>query len=337
MKTAWRPEMVDGPAREENENDPQAAPPSAGASPMITILICTKNRSASLLRTLQSIEGLDAPAGLEWELIVVDNNSSDDTRQVVERFRQTSGLNVVYICEVKRGASSARNAGLRKARGEVIAFTDDDMILDRDWLVNIAERCSKDSATAMYFGQTHTMRPDQARIAIKEGDLEEVYSFPCNPGDAGSSNNMFVRRSLLAAVGVFDPTLGPGTTIGNSEDTDFTYRVLRSGARIRYCPTVVAYHDHDRLSPEAVQRLFYIYARGKGGFYCKYALRRDWWAMKLCWWEIKSFLKVLWERRTVKPVVVHFTGMFLGCCIRLGIEAKGLMYGLPDMKFSGSE
>jgi len=227
MKTAWKPKTAAGPAHEQNNDEPQFAPPSTGASPMITILICTKNRSASLLRTLQSIEGLDSPAGLQWELIVVDNNSSDDTRQVVERFRQTSGLNVVYICEVKRGASSARNAGLRKARGEVIAFTDDDMILGRDWLVNIAERCSQDLATAMYFGQTHTMRPDQARIAIKEGDREEVYSFPCNPGDAGSSNNMFVRRSLLAAMGVFDPTLGPRTTNGNSEDTDFTYRAAR--------------------------------------------------------------------------------------------------------------
>jgi glycosyltransferase involved in cell wall biosynthesis len=299
---------------------------------MISIVICTRNRAGSLRRTLESIGRL-APPATGWEVVVVDNNSGDATRAVVEEFRNASdAVDAHYVLENRRGASFARNAGIRKARGEVIAFTDDDMILDRQWLVNIAEMCRQDPTIEMYFGQTHTMRPDQARIAIKEGDTEETYVFPCNPGDAGSSNNMIVRRTLLASVGLFDPTLGPGTTIGNSEDTDFTYRVLRSGTRIRYCPKVVAYHDHDRLSPQAVQKLFSIYARGKGGFYCKYALRRDWWAIKLCWWEIKAFWQVLLGRRTVKPVALHFVGMFVGFCLRLGVEAKGLVYGLPDMR-----
>jgi glycosyltransferase involved in cell wall biosynthesis len=336
MKMALQPAITAGPGEQAGE-ELQGPPETADTLAMVTILICTRNRSASLRRTLESVRQLASPAGVEWEVIVVDNNSTDNTRQVVESFRQTSGLDVIYLCEVKRGASCARNAGIRKARGEVIAFTDDDMILDREWLVAITEVCRQGPGGEMYFGQTHTFRPDQARIAIKEGDVEETYSFPCNPGDAGSSNNMIVRRSLLARVGIFDPTLGPGTTIGNSEDTDFTYRVLRSGARIRYCPTIVAYHDHDRLSPQAVQKLFFIYARGKGGFYCKYALRRDWWAIKLCCWEIQSFWKVLWERRTIKPVVRHFIGMFLGFCIRLGIEAKALVYGLPNMKLGSPE
>ena len=101
---------------------------------------------------------------------------------------------------------------------------------------------------------------------------------------------------------------------------------------IRYCPRLLAYHDHDRLTPEAVRSLLYIYGRGKGGFYCKHVLRRDVWAMKLLLWEIKAYLKVLFRRGEVRPVLTHLMGMAVGCCLRLGIEMKAAMRGTPGLR-----
>ena len=294
---------------------------------MISVIICTRNRSQSLKRTLESIRQLSCPVDVSWEVVVVDNNSSDDTKAVIDSVGETSGLDVHYVFEPNRGISNARNAGLRHARGEVIAFTDDDMILDSAWLLHIAEEVSKETTIPVFFGQTHTMRPGQARIAIKEGDADETYVFPCDPNAPGSSNNMMFRSSLLSSIGYFDTTLGAGTTIGNSEDTDFNYRIFRSGAMIRYCPRILAYHDHDRLSPSAVRSIVFVYGRGRGGFYCKHILRRDIWAMKLCFWDIKAFLRVVFKPGKLIPVFLYLTGMFIGFWLRLGIEAQALAAG----------
>jgi len=75
----------------------------------ISIIICTYNRSRSLARTLDTMAALYSPGNLKWELIVVDNNSKDDTKAVVERFKRNSGLNIRYVFEEKQGLSFARN------------------------------------------------------------------------------------------------------------------------------------------------------------------------------------------------------------------------------------
>src|ERR1700740_724454 len=93
-------------------------------NPMISIIICTRNPSESLRRTLESIDQLSCPEGLRWELVIVDNNSTDQTRGVVERFNEDSGVDVRYVFEPRKGASHARNTGMQKARGEIIALID---------------------------------------------------------------------------------------------------------------------------------------------------------------------------------------------------------------------
>ena len=289
---------------------------------MITVVVCTRNRSASLLRTLESMAQMNVPPEMDWELIVVDNNSTDDTRAVVESFVRSSGCPVLYLRETKPGAAQARNCGISQAKGDMIAFTDDDMIVHPDWLAHIVEECSKEPAADLYFGKTPTMRPDQAKFASKEGDTEQTFRFPCHPSDPGSSNNMIAQRSMLARVGGFDTTLGPGTPCRSAEDVDFNYRVLRAGGVVRYCPGILAYHDHRRLTPEAVRGQQFDYGVAAGAFYCKHILRGDTFALKYFYWEIKAFLRVLFQGRPAGPVFTHLTGMCAGFGIRLGVEAK---------------
>jgi glycosyltransferase involved in cell wall biosynthesis len=294
---------------------------------MISIIVCTRNRSASLRRTLDKMKGLVCPEGLQWEIIVVDNNSTDDTKAAVDSFRQTSGLDVRYVFEGCRGTSYARNAGMREARGEFIAITDDDILVDREWLVQIARECIENPSVDMFFGQTRVARPGMAKIAIKEIDSPTTYRFPSNPGEAGASNNMVLRKSILSSLGGFDPTLGPGTKLPAAEDLEFTFRVLRSGRTVRYSPKIVAYHDHDRLTPTAVRSLLFNYGIGRGGYYCKHILRRDLWATKLCYWELCGFLRRCFKKDDTIRAVTHLRGMLKGFIIRMGIEIEVLMKG----------
>jgi glycosyltransferase involved in cell wall biosynthesis len=299
---------------------------------MISIIICTRNRSVSLGRTLESIRVLTSPPDTTWELVVVDNNSSDDTRAVVERFAEGFGQSVKYVFEERRGLSCARNAGLRRARGEIIAFTDDDMVVEREWLVHIAQQCAAHPSVAMYFGQTSVMHPNQPRLAIREGDLPITYRSPCAPNEPGSGNNMILRRAVLSSVVEFDPALGAGTRLGSSEDTDFTYRVLRSGGIVRYCPEIFALHDHDRLSPSAVRSLLFVYGRGRGGFFCKHIVRFDLWVTKLFYWEARCFLRLLFHRSDTSRALLHLAGLTTGFLMRLGMEIEARMHDSGSAK-----
>jgi glycosyltransferase involved in cell wall biosynthesis len=306
------------------------------SAPTISVVVCTRNRSASLLRTLESIQQMNVPAEIDWELIVVDNNSNDDTRDVVESFQKTSGFPVIYLLERRPGAAYARNCGIGRAKGDVIAFTDDDMIVAPEWLVRIVERAASDPSAVLYFGQTRTMRADHAQIATRLGDTEETFVFPCNPVAPGSSNNMIARKSAVTALGGFDITLGPGTVCRAAEDTDFTYRILLAGGIVRYCPEILAYHDHRRLSPQAVRAQIFSYGIANGALYCKHIIRRDTYALKTCYWEIKAFVRVFIERGKASTMFFHLMGMAKGFGVRLGVEAKTWLTG-TDASLASSQ
>src|SRR5688572_31003829 len=97
-----------------------------------SVVIATFNRAQDLRGTLQSLAGLDADG--PWEVIVVDNNSPDDTRQVVASMAAGFPVELRYLFEREQGRSPALNAGIRAARGRIIATTDDDVRVERDWL-----------------------------------------------------------------------------------------------------------------------------------------------------------------------------------------------------------
>src|SRR5215467_10723905 len=103
----------------------------------INVILCTYNRSASLRNALTSAAGLALSESVEWEVLVVDNNSSDQTRDVIEDFCKQYPGRFRYLFEPKPGKSNALNAGIREARGDLLAFTDDDVTFDPMWLQNL--------------------------------------------------------------------------------------------------------------------------------------------------------------------------------------------------------
>ncbi len=111
---------------------------------LLTAIICTYNRADSLKRTLDSFRNQEALECEEaWELLVVDNNSSDHTRQVVKSFVATAKMNVRYIFEPRQGKSYALNTGIANSNGQILAFTDDDVIVDKRWVASIIEAGSR--------------------------------------------------------------------------------------------------------------------------------------------------------------------------------------------------
>ena len=120
------------------------------AIPMkITVIICTRNRAEQLRRTLESAAAMESPGHATWELLVVDNGSTDHTPQVVESF--SGRLPVRCVSEPTAGLSNARNRGIAEAGGEYICWTDDDVLVDPHWLAAYAEAFARHPEAA-YFG-----------------------------------------------------------------------------------------------------------------------------------------------------------------------------------------
>lgn len=105
----------------------------------VSVVLATYNRATSLQATLETFAGLTVPSGITWELLVVDNNSTDGTRAVIERAASEARFGIRYIFEKTQGRSAALNSGIAAAQGEIVAFTDDDVLLHRDWIAALKQ------------------------------------------------------------------------------------------------------------------------------------------------------------------------------------------------------
>jgi glucosyl-dolichyl phosphate glucuronosyltransferase len=241
---------------------------------MITVVLCTYNRAQSLRRTLQSLRAMSRPANVSWELVIVDNNSRDETRAVVEDFSRTSGIETSYVFERRQGLSFARNAGIREARGDIVAFTDDDVTVDSQWLEQIRET----------FAQTECLgvggRIIPSWSCAKPRWLQDDGRYPLMTGvilrfDLGDERqqlttppfgaNMSFRRAAFDKYGLFRTDLGRvGTQLIGSEDTEFGRRLLAGNEKFVYEPRAIIYHpvEAERLTRHYFRSWYFHYGRG---------------------------------------------------------------------------
>jgi len=227
----------------------------------ISVVLGTYNRAASLHRTLQTFLDLVRPSGLTWELFVVDNNSTDSTPQVIETFARNATFPVRYVFERKQGRSAALNAGIREAGGEIVVFTDDDVLLHPDWLAQL-KRTFEDFDCAAVAGKVIPVwghaKPAwlemDGHFAITNFDLgDELKQIRVPPLGANSA----FRRSIFGKYGLFRLDLGvrgSEHTI-TCDDTEFGERLIRGGEKIVYCPTAIVYHPVD---PHRTTKKFFL-------------------------------------------------------------------------------
>ena len=222
----------------------------------MSVVICTYNRCESLKRTLKSLREMSAPEACSWELIFVDNNSEDDTKAVIEEFENECKLNVKYIFEGKQGLSCARNRGIEQVEGEVIAFTDDDVIVDRNWLLNI-QRAFEEYDVCCVGGKILpiweipkpkwlTQELYYVLALLDRGDKPFHLESPVVWGA-----NFAIKSDTFEKYGGFDTNLGriPGRLFAG-EETEFIRRILNRGEKVLYDPNAVVYHyiPSDKIS-----------------------------------------------------------------------------------------
>lgn len=239
---------------------------------MISVVLCTYDRASTLKGTLESLRRLSVPAQLAWELVLVDNNSSDDTARVVARHRELAASDVRYVFEPEQGHSRARNRGIREARGSILAFTDDDVTVEPHWLEQIHETyerfdclgvggkivpvwlCAK-PAWLVGPGTDQLMK---AIVSFDQGDETCVLTTP--PFGA----NMSFRKAAFDRYGLFRTDLGrTGRGLGGGEDTEFGRRLLRNGETLIYNPAALVHHPvaAERLTRHYWQRWYFAYGR----------------------------------------------------------------------------
>ena len=257
--------------------------------------MATRNRADRLRATLGSLESVTPPSG-GWELIVVDNGSTDATADVLADFTRRARLPLLILTETRPGKPVALNAGLARARAEILAFTDDDCIIPADWLTIMDAEFRADPLLGGLGGRVELYNKSDRPVATRTDRERSVLASPQRLYEFVIGCNMAFTRPVIEDLGGFDPLVGPGAPIGSGNDVDLVYRAFRKGYRVAYVPGLVVYHNHGRESDaeEAVLRERYL--RGRGGFYAKFALRGDLGVIRMALSEVREALSGLMHR-----------------------------------------
>jgi glycosyltransferase involved in cell wall biosynthesis len=260
----------------------------------VTVILCTYNRCRELATALSSVAASTLPEGVEWEVLVVDNNNGDQTREVVESFRARYPGHIRYLFEPRPGKSHALNAGIRASKSDVLAFLDDDVTVEPTWLQNL---------TAGLYGEEWAGAGGRIVLEWPSSlpgwlSVEGPFARHVFPGfDQGPEakelaespigTNMAFRRDKFEKYGGFRTDLGPspanqidsvwgmGSTVKAiildfilklrppsllppprpNEDTEFGRRLITAGERLRYEPSAVVYHS---VPQNRIQKKYFL-------------------------------------------------------------------------------
>lgn len=240
----------------------------------LTLIIATYNRSAWLLRALHSVVKQSAEPSL-WECVVVNNNSSDDTREVFETFAaEYSSYNLRMVDEPKQGLSNARNCGIAQAKGEYIAIVDDDETLEESLIESYIEffdsfpaaMAAGGAVTPQYEGRRPKwMSHYPERMIANPVDLDVVVTlFP--PSRVPAGGNMAFRREVFERVGLFNPKLGRnGESLCGGEENDLFERLRSMGESLYFVPNAGIIHHipDEKLTDDYFDRLSFNVGRSK--------------------------------------------------------------------------
>jgi glycosyltransferase involved in cell wall biosynthesis len=251
-----------------------------------SVIIITRNHSGYLAEALAALAGQDYP---DFELVVVDSSDGEEqarSAQIAAKF------GAKYVAEPRLGQSLARNTGLAHCTGDIIAFTDDDCLPEKNWLSLLLENYSSpeiwgcsgrviphrsESAADLFeevagqdLGENRRVfQPEEIRFSLGLilQNVGKVFAKHMKgkglaPWCVGHGSSMSFRKCALDQLGGFDNRLGAGAPLRSGEDIDINYRILRSGHCLVYEPRAVVRHNHHRLTNEDVFKTRYAYSFG---------------------------------------------------------------------------
>lgn len=271
----------------------------------ISIIIATYNRAALLKETLESLLDVEH-SGLAYEIIVVDNNSNDNTAEVVNKYSEKNS-NIKLVKEIRQGLSFARNKGIDVSKGDILIFLDDDVEVAEGWLKAIIEPFKEPDVwcvggRVVPHGDINI--PDWLPLELRflvgildYGTHEKILVGREKP----AGGNLAVRRIAFDMLGKFDTNIGrQGEKLLGGEEVDLYYNILKSKKKIVYCPKALAYHKiKNKLNREYI--LSYAYWLGVSEAY-----------IEKKYFKTKFYIKL--ARSLFYSIIVH-PFMFLFNCL----------------------
>jgi glycosyltransferase involved in cell wall biosynthesis len=233
----------------------------------VSVIICTWNRAALLDRTLAEMRQLRVPAGVEWELLVVNNNSTDATDEVIARHR--SALPVRRLFQPLAGKSHACNLALQEARGDLLVWTDDDVLVDPGWLAAYLDAADRYPGAAFFAGAIdpwfETDPPAWVRRHLAAlGGVYAVADYGPDPRPLDLNDGVFganmASRAAVARQFPLNPDLGRiGKQLIGADDTELVLRLTAAGHAGYWLPTARVRHfiPSGRLTIDYVRRWYH--------------------------------------------------------------------------------
>ncbi|MGF1482218.1 MAG: glycosyltransferase [Cyanophyceae cyanobacterium] len=297
--------------------------------PLVTVAVCTRDRSSDLALCLESLEQLDYP---HLDILVVDNAPTNDaTKKLVPNFPA-----VRYVCEPRPGLNWARNRAILEAKGDIIAYTDDDVVVDPGWVKALAQIFAENPEVMAVTGLVvpYELETEAQVLFEKYGGFGRGFErqwyrvgrgqMPwqlLGTGQFGTGANMAYRRCVFTEIGVFDPALDVGTVTNGCGDLEMFLRVLKGGHTLVYEPRAVIRHRHrreyTRLRSQITNNGIGLYAYFVCGALAYREERLSFVKIGL-WWLLYWHLRRLWitlKHPTQLPrdlVVAELKGVFIG-------------------------
>lgn len=244
--------------------------------PTVAVMIATRDRPDELVTCLRTLATLRS---VPDQLIVVDNAPTDGaTRCAVQAWSHPRLPDVEYVYAARPGLANAHNAGLDQVRTDLVAFTDDDVLVDHHWLDQIVAGFANGDDVGAVTGMIHPAELEtwaqqwaEDNIGFNKGFTPRRFDlgadrhpdplFPYNAGVMGSGANMAFRTDVLRALGGFDPALGAGTPARGGDDLHALHSVVMAGRAVFYQPSAIVHHHHHR-TVDGLQRQMAGYGTG---------------------------------------------------------------------------
>lgn len=249
----------------------------------VSIIVCTFNRSAMLRGSLASLCNQRMATNISWEVLVVDNNCTDDTDRVTREAAKNLALPLRCVREEKQGLSNARNRGISASTGRYLLFTDDDTRPRPDWAQTIWETFEKDSCDAVG-GKVEIIWPvvkpswfaDELISSLAGVDYgQQEIELTTEKPPLGA--NMAFRREVFDRVGGFDPELGRiGGKLLGGEETELFGRLCAAGMSGKYQPRAIVGHviEQERIRKQYFRKVYFYGGQSRGRSYLSYSVKQ---------------------------------------------------------------
>ena len=282
----------------------------------ISIIIATKNRPHLLKESLSSIISNTI---LPDEMIVVDQGDGSMAGDIVEALK-INYKNLLYFKDSRVGKSKALNFGIRKSRGDIIGFTDDDCIVSKEWISSFRAEAESSPDFSAITGRTLAEQGFETKefLNLVRSEKRKEAVARKNPWKIGCSGcNMFIKKEFLVNIDYFDEDFGSGARFKAADDGDIIYRILRAKGKVIYSPRVIVYHKAWREREDNI-RLRSNYAFSLGAFAGKYLFMGD---VYPCWFVFCKFLQkarrlaigfLVFDKNRISDGYSHLKGIAIG-------------------------